>query len=280
MQKTEINWTELTWNPASGCDVVSTECKHCYAMTIAENKRGTLAFPKGFDMTLRPWKLAEPSRVKKPSLIFTNSMTDMFHDQIPDAYREQILESMLDAPRHRYQVLTKRPERARTFFATRRVPDCMWLGVTVGHPSTMWRVDELRAIDASVRFISAEPLLAHLPLDLSGISWLISGGESGSHLSDADALSQRGLVRRGVAKSGERRYVPRDDRAPWVRHLRDACVDLGIAYWFKQWGGPTPKSGGRELDGRTWDELPSHVAEAMPAGYVHRADRVRLPIVV
>jgi protein gp37 len=270
MNLTEINWTELTWNPASGCDIVSTECKYCYAQTLAENKRGTRAFPNGFDITMRPWKLDEPRKVKRPSLIFTNSMTDMFHDGIPDSYRDQVVEAMNANSRHRYQVLTKRPENARRYFATRKVPDSMWLGVTVGHSSTMWRVDMLREIDARVRFISAEPILSDLPFDLSGIHWLISGGESVSHLSDLSILDQRAIVRRGDMKAGERRYMPREDRMHWIRNLRDICNAAGVAYWFKQWGGPTPKSGGRDLDGRTWDEMPT-LAGALPEGYDHRS---------
>src|SRR5580700_1771179 len=122
MNETKINWTEHTWNPASGCSAVSKACERCYAETIAENKRGTAAFPNGFDVMMRPWKLGEPKRLKRASLIFTNSMTDMFHADITDAYRDQILDAMRASPQHRYQVLTKRPARAEKFFRTRKVP--------------------------------------------------------------------------------------------------------------------------------------------------------------
>lgn len=268
MNETDINWTELTWNPASGCTKISAGCKYCYAESIAEGKRGTVAFPVGFDVVEKPKKLSEPAKVKRPSLIFTNSMTDMFHEQISDAYRERIVEAM--APQHRYQVLTKRPEIAAHFFATRKVPACMWLGVSVEHQETAARVDVLRYIEAPVRFISAEPLLGTLQLNLLGIDWLISGGESGLHfMKDARALERRALVRRG--NDHEHAWMPREDRIDWVRTLRDQCKDAGTAFWHKQWGGPRPGSAGRMLDGRTWDEMPVHVTGAMPEHYQHRA---------
>jgi len=270
MQSTEINWTELTWGAVSGCSVIGPECKFCYAETLAENRRGTPAFPNGFDITMRPHKLVEPQRVKKPSLIFCNSTSDWFHEGIPDSYRDQMMDAMLAAPRHRYQVLTKRAKEARKFFSTRKVPECMWLGVTVGHSSTRWLIEELQAIDARLRFVSAEPLLSALDLNLDGIHWLISGGESGSHLSDPTLLRDRALVKRGDMKQGEARYILRDDRGDWVRSLRDQCAVAGTAFWHKQNGGPTPKSGGRTLDGRTHDGMPTHVPDALPIGYVHR----------
>jgi protein gp37 len=271
MNETEINWTELTWNPASGCTKISAGCKYCYAETIAEGKRGTVAFPVGFDVVEKPKKLGEPLKVKRPSLIFTNSMTDMFHESISDSYRERILESMHAAPQHRYQVLTKRPEVARRFFATRKVPGCMWLGVTIEHADTLDRLDVLREIDAGVRFVSAEPLLGPLePMDLSGIHWLISGGESGVHFKDERVLGLRALVRRATPEEVWPHWVPREDRIPWVRSLRDQCNASGTAFWHKQWGGPRPHSGGRHLDGRTWDEMPVHVRGAMPADYKPR----------
>lgn len=281
MQETMINWTELTWNPASGCTKISPECKYCYAELIAENKRGTLAFPNGFDVTMRPWKLKEPSRVKKPSLIFTNSMTDMFHKDITDAYRDDTVAAMLGSSRHRYQVLTKRPEEALAYFSTRKVPDCIWLGVTVGVNDTTWRIDVLREIKAKVRFISAEPLLEQLDnLNLSGIHWAIGGGESGSQLMKPNVLEARGMVRRGDRKAGENLWEPRDDRADWFRSLRDQCISAGTAFWLKQWGGPKPGSGGRELDGRTWNEMPTSVPGAMPDAYVHReGTQYSLPVI-
>jgi protein gp37 len=176
-------------------------------------------------------------------------------------------------------MLTKRPEAAREFFKTRTVPDCVWFGVTVGVRSSRWRLDVLREIDARVRFVSAEPLLEDLTpgLDLSGIHWLIGGGESGSHLSAPKVLAKRGMVRRGDRKIGEQLWVPREDRMAWARNLRDACKESGVAFWWKQWGGPQPKSGGRELDSETWDELPEHIG-AMPVAYDGKVGNRRLPL--
>jgi len=247
---------------------------NCYAETLAENRRGTPAFPNGFDITLRPWKLGEPRKIKRGSLIFTNSTSDLFHEKIPDEYRDQVLDVIESTPHHRYQVLTKRPEIAARFAKRRALPRNIWLGVTVGHAKRVERIDILRSIDAHVRFISAEPLLTDLPkLDLRGIHWLISGGESGAHLSDAKVMARRGLVMRGEV--GEPRWVPRLDRYGWIASLRDQCVAAGVAYWFKQWGGPRPESGGRVLEGRTWEELPTFIAGAMPDNYQHRAELKR-----
>lgn len=265
MNETAINWTELTWNPASGCDKISAGCKFCYAETLAENKRGTAAFPVGFDVVEKPHKLGEPGKIRKPSLIFTNSMTDMFHADISDAYRDRIIDAMNGASRHRFQVLTKRPDRARDFFRTRKVPASMWLGTTIEHQQTAWRLDVLREIDAPVRFLSCEPLLGPLVLDLSGVAWVIAGGESGVHMARPDIAEER-----GIAHKLEGKWAPREDRADWVRTLRDQTKAAGASFWFKQWGGTRPHSAGRLLDGRTWDELPEHVVGAMPAGYVHR----------
>jgi protein gp37 len=264
VNETAINWTDLTWNPATGCTVVSAECSFCYARTIAENKRGTPAFPNGFDVMVRPWKLVEPRRVKRPSLIFTNSMTDMFHEEIPDSYRKQVLTAMAASPQHRYQVLTKRPEAAERFFRGRPVPPWIWLGVTVGLVKTAHRIDVLRQIPARVRFLSCEPLLTSLEgVDFAGIDWVIGGGESGFHARDPRLLKRRFLVRPGVR--GEARWMPRSDRIPWARALRDQTHAVGAAFWWKQWGGPTPGSGGRDLDGREWSEFPQSVPGAMPA---------------
>jgi len=269
MNKTEINWTELTWNTFSGCTKLSPGCKHCYAERLAEQKRGTRAFPNGFDLTLRPHKMREPARIRVPSMVFVNSMSDFFHEAVSDAYREEQCAVMDEVDRHRYQVLTKRPENAARFFTDREVPRSVWLGVTVENQDYVSRIDTLRAIEARVRFLSVEPLLSPLDLRglLSGIHWVIVGGESGHHLMRPDVCEKRGLVRRG--RRGERTWVPREDRIQWVRDIRDACADAGVPFWFKQWGGSRGPLAGRELDGRTHDGMPL-APDAMPGGYVHQ----------
>lgn len=265
MNKTEINWTDLTWNPLSGCSKISPGCAYCYAETIAENKAGTKAFPNGFGMTFRPHKLVEPLKVKDPTLIFTNSMSDFFHPGVPDEYRDQIFDAIRSAPRHRYQVLTKRPELAGKYFSTRPIPACVWLGVTIEDRTRLAeRLHILQSIPAQTRFLSIEPLLEDLgTLDLAGIDWVIVGGESGHHLMDPDIRAKRGLADRIGGK-----WTARPDRLDWVRSLRDQCQAAGVAFWFKQWGGAVGPLAGRMLDGRTWDELPIH---ALPnATYQHR----------
>ncbi len=276
MQATEINWTELSWNPVSGCTKISAGCKHCYAHRLAEQKRGTAAFPNGFDLTFRPHKLSEPRRLKEPSLIFVNSMSDPFHEKIPDEYRDEIFEAIRRSPQHRYQMLTKRPQEAARYFATRAIPSCVWLGVTVEHADTLWRLDVLRGLKARVRFVSMEPLLGPMPnVNLSGIHWVIVGGESGRHLLREDECSKRGLVRLG--RKGEPRWVAREDRKDWVRQIRDACVCQLVPFHFKQWGGSKGSLAGRLLDGRTWDERPTGRG-AMP-GQAIGMDAVRLRLV-
>lgn len=256
MNKTEIKWTEVTWNPMSGCTAITEGCRFCYAKTIAENKRGTAAFPKGFDLTIRPHKLIEPRKLKTPSLVFVNSMSDLFWDQVPDSYRDQIVDVMEDTPEHQYQVLTKRPEAMRIYSQRRHLPDNVWAGTTIESDLRTARADVLRRVHASLRFISAEPLLSALPsLDLSGIDWLITGGESGTHLSDPTVRLRRGMADPNRHGRG---WVPRVERMDWVRDLRDRCQANGVAFFHKQWGGVRSHSAGRELDGRTWDEFPRY----------------------
>lgn len=254
MNKTPINWTEVTWNPTSGCTPVSSGCRYCYARRLAEQRRGTRAFPVGFDLQLRPHKLAEPARLKRPSMIFVNSMSDLFHERIPDGYRDQIMEAMKGAPQHCYQVLTKRPAEAARYFGSRRVPDCMWLGVTLEHIDYVGRLDVLREIAAPLRFVSAEPLLSPLELDLDGIGWIIVGGESGPHLTDPAVATGRSLASR---HSTPPTWRPRPDRIDWVRSIREQCWKAGVPFWFKQWGGSRPESAGRTLDGEIYDGRPS-----------------------
>lgn len=262
MNETAINWTNRTWNPWSGCESVSAGCRYCYAEQLAEQRRGTLAFPNGFDLTIRNHKLAEPERLRVPSLIFTNSMTDMFWEQVPDIERDRAFDAIRGAPWHRYQVLTKRPEAMARYFATRAIPDSVWLGVTVENRAGLKRIDILRELPARVRFLSVEPLLTDIvgiEQALEGIHWVIGGGESGLHLRD-EAVNRS----RGLAHKVDGHWVPREDRYGWARRLRDATKEAGAAFWWKQWGGIRPHSAGRIVDGGTWDEFPTHVAASMP----------------
>jgi len=223
LNNTGIGWTMKTWNPTSGCEEVSPGCKFCYAEFIAEKFRGK-AFPNGFELTYRPHKLAEPKRLKKPTLIFVNSMSDLFWEAIPDAYRDRIIDVIEDTPRHQYQVLTKRPEEMLRYSRRRKLPANFWAGTTVESTHTSDRVDILRQVDAPIRFISAEPLLDDLGsiLNLAGVQWLISGGESGRHLLDPALRERRALV---TYKA--KRWTPRPDRIDWIRRLRDNCGSAG-----------------------------------------------------
>jgi len=253
VNETKIEWTDLTWNPMSGCERISAGCAFCYAHTLAENKRGTAAFPKGFELTIRPHKLDEPRRLKGSQYIFVNSMSDLFWDQVPHAYRLQIIDVIRATPQHQYHVLTKRPD---LMLATGRelggFPDNMWCGVSVEDARAMKRIDVLREVPAAVRFLSVEPLISALPgLDVSGLHWVITGGESGPHMSRPEMQERRGLARRAAAGW---EVIP--ERADWVRDVRDTCLAGGVSFLHKQWGGTRPKSAGRDLDGRTWDEYP------------------------
>jgi protein gp37 len=253
MNNTEIVWTEKTWNPTSGCHPVSEECRHCYARSLAEQRRGTVAFPVGFDIVMKPHKLDEPRKIKAPALIFVNSMSDLFLDEITDEYRDRILTVIRETPRHTFQTLTKRPENAARYFSTRDVPANLWLGVTCGGASWAHRIDVLRTINAMVRFVSVEPLIEPLgQVDLSGIHWVIVGGESGNHLSDPAVALKRALVSRVRGK-----WTAREDRVQWIRDIRDQCTAAGVAFLFKQWGGTRGHLAGRTLDGRIWDEYPA-----------------------
>jgi protein gp37 len=229
----KIEWTEATWNPVTGCSKVSPGCAHCYAETFAERWRGIAGHPyeQGFDLRLWPERLEVPLRWKRPRTIFVNSMSDLFHEDIPDDYVAHVFEVMCRADWHVFQILTKRHERLAALAPQLPWPSHVWMGVSIENRRFVQRADALRTVPAAVRFISAEPLLGPLEgLDLTDIDWLISGGESGP------------------------RHRP--VRAEWLRDLRDRCQDEGVAYFFKQWGGRTSKVGGRELDGREWNQLP------------------------
>lgn len=239
--RSAIEWTEATWNPVTGCTKVSPGCDHCYAETFAERFRGVPghAYEQGFDLRFWPDRLDVPRTWKRPRIVFVNSMSDLFHERVPREYVERVFEVMADCQRHTFQVLTKRPGRMASLLRHIR-PDPLpnvWLGTSIESDGYTWRADKVRETPAAVRFLSLEPLLGPLPsLSLQGIDWVIVGGESGP------------------------RHRPADPG--WVRDLRDRCSAEGVAFFFKQWGGRTPKTGGRLLDGRTWDQMPSPRAVA------------------
>jgi protein gp37 len=262
---TAIEWTNVTWNPVSGCEKISPGCAFCYAHTTAENKRGTKAFPNGFDLTYRPHKLDEPRHLKTPSLIFVNSMSDFAWEQISDEYRDQILDVIEQTPQHEYQVLTKRPDNLLRYSKRRKLPPNFWAGVTIESQAYASRLNVLKQIDAAVRFVSAEPLLGPLELDWTGIHWCIAGGESGMHLWHRTRREHRALVDRvnGI-------WVPTERGLAWVRRIRNDCLASRCAFFHKQWGGPTPKAAGRELDGRTWDDYPKRPAAPQAAEAITR----------
>jgi protein gp37 len=281
MNETAIRWTELTWNPASGCKKISPGCKHCYAETLAENKRGTPAFPKGFDLTLRPHKMTEPFKVKQPSMIFVNSMSDLFWEEISDEYRDQVLD-VIEATPHEFQVLTKRHENLLRYSKRRRLPSNFWAGVTA--EDNEWaqkRGEVLLQVKADIRFMSLEPALG--PIDLrplvagrnnaiggDGIQWVIYGGESGLHLTKPDVREKRGIVDQDAAG----KWIPRPSKIAEVTDICNVCVDNGVAFFFKQWGGPRSHSGGKMLNGRAWEEYPRTPPAAWTAEQLAAKDRM------
>ncbi|MBV9869359.1 MAG: phage Gp37/Gp68 family protein [Frankiaceae bacterium] len=241
--RSAIEWTEATWNPSTGCDRISAGCDNCYALTLAKRLKAmghakyqldgnpTTSGP-GFAVREHPDSLDIPRRWRAPRVVFVNSMSDLFHARVSDSFIRAVFKVMEETPRHTYQVLTKRPKRLAKLAATLPLADNIWLGVSVENSATAWRLDHVRHIDAAVRFVSAEPLLESLAgIDLEGIDWLIAGGESGP------------------------RFRPVE--SDWIRELRDSCQVNDVAFFFKQWGGASPKAGGRVLDGRTWNDMPS-----------------------
>ncbi|MBV8370360.1 MAG: phage Gp37/Gp68 family protein [Candidatus Eremiobacteraeota bacterium] len=232
-QGSAIEWTDATWNPVTGCTKVSPGCDNCYAATFAERFRGVKGHPyeRGFELTLRPERIAQPLTWKKPQRVFVNSMSDLFHRDVPDAFIESVFETMAAAATHQFQVLTKRAERLERLSSRLRFADNIWVGVSVESPSYYWRIRHLQRVPASVRFLSCEPLLDALPaLPLMGIHWVIVGGESGPR--------------------------SRPIETAWVQDIRMQCNAQHIAFFFKQWGGRQKKKAGRRLNGRTYDAMP------------------------
>jgi protein gp37 len=234
--KSAIEWTEATWNPVTGCSKVSPGCAHCYAerlsLRFGHSQLPWLPEHEAQNVVFHPQRLDQPRRWRKPRVIFVNSMSDLFHERVPLSFVQDVFEVMADTERHTFQILTKRAERLAELAPFLPWPNNVWMGVSVENMRWAVRVDFLRTVPATVRFISAEPLLGPLDkLDLDGIDWLIAGGESGP--------KHRPL------------------QAEWVRTLRDRCDDEDVRFFFKQWGGRSSKAGGRTLDGRVYSEMPA-----------------------
>jgi protein gp37 len=233
-----IEWTDATWNPVTGCTKITAGCDNCYAERFAERWRGIPGHPfeNGFDLTLRPDRLDQPLKWKRSRMIFVNSMSDLFHKSVPFSFVDAVFDTMEACDWHVFQVLTKRSSRMRDYLKKRYIdrfaPEHIWLGVSVEDAKGAARIAHLRSAPAAVRFLSVEPLIGPVgQVDLSGIHWVIAGGESGP---GARVLN-----------------------IEWARQIRDECAQQGVSFFFKQWGGFRPKSGGRDLDGREWNEFPT-----------------------
>ncbi len=245
MRTTKIEWTEQTWNPSVGCNKVSAGCKNCYAETMSRRLKamGTKGYENGFEFSIMPERLEQPLEIKKPTKFFVNSMSDLFHEKMPEEYLDLIFEVIKKTPHHTYQILTKREERMVEYLKDKILPKNVWLGVTVESYETKYRIDYLRKINASIRFISMEPLLDDLgEIDLSNIHWVIVGGESG--------------------------VKARLMEAEWVTSIKKQCNNQNVAFFFKQWGTwgadgvkRSKKSNGRELNGKIYEEYPELIAE-------------------
>lgn len=242
MAGTAIEWTDATWNPVTGCTKITAGCDHCYAERFSERFRGTPGHPfkNGFDLTLRPERLEQPLQWRKPRMIFVNSMSDLFHKEIPAEFISSVFDTMERADWHIYQVLTKRSSLLQKFvgqrYGERKAPAHIWFGVSVEDKHATTRIRHLQRANVSIRFLSIEPLIAPVgTLSLAGIDWVIVGGESGP---GARPMKQE-----------------------WVVDIRDQCVAARVAFFFKQWGGRSPKSGGRLLEGEEWNQFPAHLRE-------------------
>jgi len=233
MAKSAIEWTESTWNPVTGCTKISPGCEHCYAerMAVRLKAMGQPNYANGFRLTLHEHALRLPLLWKRPQTIFVNSMSDLFHGDVPLEFIRKVFDVMVEASHHRFQVLTKRSERLLDLSTKLPWPSNVWMGVSVENSDYVFRIDHLRKTDAFIKFVSFEPLLGPVRnVDLDGIDWVIVGGESGP---------------------GARPMDP-----GWVREIRDRCVSARVPFFFKQWGGVNKKRNGRILDGRTWEEMP------------------------
>ena len=237
-ENSAIEWTDTTWNPVTGCTKISAGCDNCYAARFSERFRGVPGHPfqTGFDLTLRPERLSQPLGWKRPRMVFVNSMSDLFHKEIPPAHIAAVFDTMERADWHTYQVLTKRSSLLQKFvnarYRTRPAPRHIWRGVSVEDKKATSRIAHLQAANAGVRFLSIEPLLAPVgKLELTDIDWVIVGGESGPGARPMDA--------------------------PWVIDIRNQCLKARVAFFFKQWGGFSPKAGGRLLEGKEWNQFPA-----------------------
>jgi protein gp37 len=240
-QDSSIEWTESTWNPVTGCTKISPGCKHCYAERMAVRLAGMKQprYRNGFEVTLHPDLVRLPLRWRQPRTIFVNSMSDLFHADIPESFIAEIFRTMTDAHWHTFQILTKRADRLAELSPRLPWPLNVWMGVSVESPRYVDRIQRLRGVPAAVRFLSVEPLLAPIPsLPLDGIDWVIVGGESGP---------------------GSRPMA-----GDWVREIRDRCLSQRVPFFFKQWGGVWKTRTGRLLDGRTWDEMPKPDLRQLP----------------
>jgi len=238
----KIEWTRASWNPVTGCTPVSTGCDHCYArrMALRLKAAGMAKYAHGFDVVTHERELETPIKWKKPRVIFTCSMGDLFHEKVPFKFIEQVFDVMKKTDRHVYQVLTKRPERALELASNLPWPENVWLGTTVENADCLWRVDTLRQVEkAQLRFLSLEPLLGPLhDLDLEGIGWVIVGGESGPGA--------------------------REMKKEWALEVRNICLNADVPFFFKQWGGVQKKKRGRILDGRLYSEMPEILTQGSP----------------
>lgn len=236
MAASSIEWTELTWNPTTGCDKVSAGCKNCYAEVMSRRLQamGVPKYQEGFAVQCHESALDIPRAWRKPSVVFVNSMSDLFHDGVPLSFIKKVFKVMNECPQHVFQVLTKRAARLEEVAGKLKWTPNIWMGVSVENEAVTFRIDHLRRVPATVRFLSCEPLIGPLNnLNLTGIHWAIVGGESGVHA--------------------------RPMSPDWVRQIQRQCEKADVAFFFKQWGGRNKKAAGRELNGRTYDEMPETV---------------------